>query len=115
MVRAHPVTGVGPNMIEKVYTQYRAPGVRELFEAAATSGVPCMSIMNMAPLPYLKRTRTARFDTVTGKLTAPELVAETISPSFLAAHLAYIGAQLHRHAHARHPVFRQVARGLVDP
>jgi O-antigen ligase len=26
MVRAHPVTGVGPNMIEKVYTQYRAPG-----------------------------------------------------------------------------------------
>jgi hypothetical protein len=35
--------------------QYRAPGVRELFEAAATSGVPCMSIMNMAPLPYLKR------------------------------------------------------------
>ncbi len=35
--------------------QYRAPGVRELFEAAAASGVPCMSIMNMAPLPYLKR------------------------------------------------------------
>ena len=28
----------------------------------------------------------ARFDTVTGKLTSPELVAETISPSFLAAH-----------------------------
>jgi O-antigen ligase len=26
MVRAHPLTGVGPNMIEKVYTQYRAPG-----------------------------------------------------------------------------------------
>lgn len=35
--------------------QYRSPGVRELFEAAARSGVPCMSIMNLAPLPYLRR------------------------------------------------------------
>jgi hypothetical protein len=35
--------------------QYRAPGVRELFEATARSRVPCMSIMNMAPLPYLMR------------------------------------------------------------
>jgi hypothetical protein len=35
--------------------QYRAPGVRELFQATARSGVPCMSIMNMPPLPYLAR------------------------------------------------------------
>jgi hypothetical protein len=35
--------------------QYRAPGVRELLEAVARSGVPCMSIMNMPPLPYLAR------------------------------------------------------------
>ncbi len=35
--------------------QYRAPGVRELFEATKRSGVPCMSIMNMPPLPYLAR------------------------------------------------------------
>ena len=35
--------------------QYRSPGVRELLDAAATSKVPCMSIMNMPPLPYLKR------------------------------------------------------------
>jgi hypothetical protein len=35
--------------------QYRQPGVRELFEATAKSLVPCMSIMNMAPLPYLAR------------------------------------------------------------
>lgn len=27
--------------------QYRAPGVRELLNAVAKSGVPCMSIMNM--------------------------------------------------------------------
>jgi len=35
--------------------QYRSAGVRELLDAVATSKVPCMSIMNMPPLPYLKR------------------------------------------------------------
>lgn len=35
--------------------QYRAPGVRELLDAVAKSRVPCMSIMNMPPLPYLAR------------------------------------------------------------
>jgi len=35
--------------------QYRSPGVRELLAAVARSRVPCMSIMNMPPLPYLKR------------------------------------------------------------
>lgn len=35
--------------------QYRSPGVRELLDKVAKSRVPCMSIMNMPPLPYLKR------------------------------------------------------------
>jgi hypothetical protein len=35
--------------------QYRSPGVRELMGRVAASGVPCMSIMNMPPLAYLKR------------------------------------------------------------
>jgi hypothetical protein len=35
--------------------QYGSPGVRELLDAAARARVPCMSIMNMPPLPYLKR------------------------------------------------------------
>ena len=35
--------------------QYQAPGVRELLDDVGKSGVPCMSIMNMPPLPYLKR------------------------------------------------------------
>jgi hypothetical protein len=35
--------------------QYRSPGVRELLDAVAREKVPCMSIMNMPPLPYLKR------------------------------------------------------------
>ncbi len=35
--------------------QYKSPGVRELLDAVARSRVPCMSIMNMPPLPYLSR------------------------------------------------------------
>src|SRR3979411_271564 len=35
--------------------QYRSPGVRELLAAVAKAKAPCMSIMNMPPLPYLKR------------------------------------------------------------
>src|SRR5947209_4412764 len=35
--------------------QYRSPLVRELLDAVAKSGKPTMSIMNMPPLPYLRR------------------------------------------------------------
>ncbi len=35
--------------------QYRSAGVRELLDAVARARVPCMSIMNMPPLPYLAR------------------------------------------------------------
>jgi hypothetical protein len=35
--------------------QYRSPGVREMLDAIAKARVPCMSIMNMPPLAYLKR------------------------------------------------------------
>ena len=35
--------------------QYRSAGVRELLAAVAKARVPCMSIMNMPPLPYLAR------------------------------------------------------------
>jgi len=35
--------------------QYRAPGVRELIAAVAKQRVPCISIMNMPPLTFLKR------------------------------------------------------------
>jgi len=35
--------------------QYGSAGVRELLDAVAKSRVPCMSIMNMPPLPYLSR------------------------------------------------------------
>ncbi|HEX9465482.1 MAG TPA: hypothetical protein VGB82_23005 [Alphaproteobacteria bacterium] len=48
--------------------QYRSPGVRELLDAVAKSKVPCMSIMNMPPLPYLKR--------------IPGLNAEELKPAY---------------------------------
>src|SRR6476659_3828531 len=35
--------------------QYRSAVVRELLDDVAKSRVPCMSIMNMPPLPYLAR------------------------------------------------------------
>jgi hypothetical protein len=35
--------------------QYRSPGVRELLDAVGRAKVPCMSIMNMPPLAYLRR------------------------------------------------------------
>ena len=48
--------------------QYRSPGVRELLDAVARSRVPCMSIMNMPPLPYLKR--------------IPGLATDALKPAF---------------------------------
>ncbi len=35
--------------------QYRSDGVRQLLAKVAASGKPCMSIMNMPPLPYMLR------------------------------------------------------------
>jgi hypothetical protein len=48
--------------------QYGAPGVRELMGRVARAGVPCLAIMNMPPLPYLKR--------------APGLRTETLEPCY---------------------------------
>src|SRR5262244_533649 len=48
--------------------QYRSPGVRELLDEVAKAKVPCMSIMNFPPMPYLKR--------------IPHLVTDPLKPSF---------------------------------
>jgi len=48
--------------------QYGAPGVRELLGRVAQARVPCLAIMNMPPLPYLKR--------------IPGLRAETLEPCY---------------------------------
>jgi hypothetical protein len=57
---ASPPAGVDPWTFDLIALamqepQYRSPGVRELLDAVAKSRKPCMSIMNMPPLPYLKR------------------------------------------------------------
>ena len=53
-------TGLDPSEFDLVALamqepQYRSSGVRELLDAVAKAKVPCMSIMNMPPLPYLAR------------------------------------------------------------
>jgi hypothetical protein len=48
--------------------QYGAAGVRELMSRVARAGVPCLAIMNMPPLPYLKR--------------IPGLSTETLEPCY---------------------------------
>ena len=49
--------------------QYRSPGVRELLHAVARAKVPCMSIMNMPPLPYLARIPGLAVDALRGAYT----------------------------------------------
>jgi hypothetical protein len=48
--------------------QYGSPGVRELMPRIARASVPCLAIMNMPPLPYLKR--------------IPGLTTETLEPCY---------------------------------
>jgi len=48
--------------------QYGSPGVRELMARVAQARVPCLAIMNMPPLPYLKR--------------FPGLEVETLEPCY---------------------------------
>jgi hypothetical protein len=59
-VTAGGAAGVDPKQYDLVglcmqEPQYRSPGVRELLDAVGRARVPCMSIMNMPPLPYMKR------------------------------------------------------------
>jgi hypothetical protein len=44
--------------------QYGASGVRQLMGRVARAGVPCLAIMNMPPLPYLKRIAGLRTETL---------------------------------------------------
>jgi hypothetical protein len=48
--------------------QYRSPGVRELLDAVGKARIPCISIMNFPPMPYLKR--------------IPGLNTEALKPAF---------------------------------
>jgi hypothetical protein len=51
--------------------QYRSAGVRELLDAVGKAKVPCMSIMNMPPLTYLKRIPGLNTDACRAAYTDP--------------------------------------------
>jgi hypothetical protein len=62
--------------------QYRSPGVRELLEAVAKAKIPCMSIMNMPPLPYLARIPGLKVDACRSCYTDPT-VWDSIDPALM--------------------------------
>ena len=62
--------------------QYRSPGVRELLDAVAKSRVPCMSIMNMPPLPYVRRIPGLHYDALKSAYTDPT-VWDSFDPATL--------------------------------
>ncbi|MCH8817164.1 MAG: hypothetical protein IIC92_05480 [Chloroflexi bacterium] len=62
--------------------QYRAPEVRELLDAVAAAKVPCMSIMNMPPLTYLRRIPGIDTDALKSSYTDPS-VWDNLDPSLM--------------------------------
>ncbi len=75
-VSATGTAGVDPKEYDLVglamqEPQYRSPGVRELLDAVAKSRVPCMSIMNMPPLPYVRRIPGLNHDALKAAYTDP--------------------------------------------
>jgi hypothetical protein len=53
--------------------QYGSPGVRELIGRVAQSAVPCLAIMNMPPLSYLKRIHGLKTESLEGCYTDPRV------------------------------------------
>ena len=77
-VSAGPASGVEPKDYDLVglamqEPQYRSAGVRELLDAVAKSRIPCMSIMNMPPLPYVKRIPGLNYDALKPAYTDPSV------------------------------------------
>jgi hypothetical protein len=77
-VTAGPAAGVNPKDYDLVglamqEPQYRSPGVRELLDAVGKSRVPCMSIMNMPPLPYIKRIPDLDYEALKPAYTDPSV------------------------------------------
>ena len=77
-VTAGPASGVDPKDYDLVglsmqEPQYRSPGVRELLDAVGKSRVPCMSIMNMPPLPYVKRIPGLDYEALKPAYTDPSV------------------------------------------
>ena len=83
-VTAGPATGVDPSKFDLVglcmqEPQYRSDGVRQLLDAVGKSGVPCMSIMNMPPLAYIKRIPGLDYKPLEAAYTDPR-VWDSVNP-----------------------------------
>jgi hypothetical protein len=83
-VSAGPATGVDPSKYDLIglcmqEPQYRSDGVRQLLDAVGKSGRPCMSIMNMPPLPYIKRIPGLDYEPLKAAYTDPS-VWDSVSP-----------------------------------
>ena len=83
-VTAGGAAGVNPGDYDLVglcmqEPQYRSPGVRELLDAVGKSRVPCMSIMNMPPLPYIKRIPGLDYKALEAAYTDPR-VWDSVDP-----------------------------------
>jgi hypothetical protein len=77
-VTAGPATGVDPSKYDLIglcmqEPQYRSDGVRQLLDAVGKSGKPCMSIMNMPPLPYIKRIPGLDYEPLKAAYTDPSV------------------------------------------
>jgi hypothetical protein len=84
-VSASGTAGVDPAAYDLVglcmqEPQYRSQGVRELLDAVAKARVPCMSIMNMPPLPYMKRIPGLNYEQLWPAYTDPS-VWESFDPA----------------------------------
>src|SRR3954471_4271404 len=84
-VTAGPATGVDPSKFDLVglcmqEPQYRSDGVRPLLDAVGRSGLPCMSIMNMPPLPYIKRIPGLDYKALEAAYTDPR-VWDSVKPN----------------------------------
>jgi hypothetical protein len=62
--------------------QYSSAGVKDLTNAVSASGIPCMSIMNMPPLTYLRRFDDIDADALTGSYTDPT-VWDSFDPALM--------------------------------
>ncbi len=83
-VTAGSAEGVDPKAYDLVglcmqEPQYRSSGVRELLDAVGKSRVPCMSIMNMPPLAYMKRIPGLDYKALEAAYTDPR-VWDSVDP-----------------------------------
>ncbi|MEX0607564.1 MAG: hypothetical protein WD138_05990, partial [Halofilum sp. (in: g-proteobacteria)] len=64
--------------------QYQAPGVRELMQKLAQSGVPCLSLTNIPPLTYMGRVPGVDVAALRGAYTDPT-IWDAFDPALMTA------------------------------